>query len=380
VGFSAEARSGIQDSVRLLFDVLHPAHVHFFRHLIGELAGKGHEVKITLQANDLARDLLDEYGFAYEVVSRPGRDARPSAFQAVERAGRVWQSTARFRPHFMLGCQGSAVAQLGRLRRLVARDSSRVLVFHDDELASLENTLTYPLADYVCTADCYYGRVRGHHLGYRSYEQLAYLHPQRFTPDRDVVRRLGVDPGSRYFVVRFAAHRDPAACLPLERRVALVRGLSEHGRVVLSSETRPPPELAPYALELPAGALHHVIAFSSLLVGESAVTASEAACLGVPAVYVSPRGRGYTDEQERRYGLVQNFTEKRFSADWISAARELAADRELKARLRPSAERLWTEKLDLTRWMLELVEREYERHFAQARSSSATLTSSHWRC
>jgi len=34
--------------------------------------------------------------------------------------------------------------------------------------------------------------------------------------------------------------------------------------------------------------------------------ASECAVLGVPAIYAATTGRGYTDEQEARYGLVSN--------------------------------------------------------------------------
>jgi len=37
--------------------------------------------------------------------------------------------------------------------------------------------------------------------------------------------------------------------------------------------------------------------------------ASESAVLGVPAIYAASTGRGYTDEQERRYGLVFNLRE-----------------------------------------------------------------------
>ena len=37
--------------------------------------------------------------------------------------------------------------------------------------------------------------------------------------------------------------------------------------------------------------------------------ASESAVLGVPAIYVATTGRGYTDEQESRYGLVRNLRE-----------------------------------------------------------------------
>ena len=51
------------------------------------------------------------------------------------------------------------------------------------------------------------------------------------------------------------------------------------------------------------------IASASLLYGESATMASEAAVLGVPAIYLDNTGRCYTREEEEKYGLVFNFTE-----------------------------------------------------------------------
>jgi hypothetical protein len=58
--------------------------------------------------------------------------------------------------------------------------------------------------------------------------------------------------------------------------------------------------------------------------GESATMASECAVLGVPAVYAADTGRGYTDEQEVRYGLVRNARKLdpatlNDAADWLLA-------------------------------------------------------------
>ena len=49
---------------------------------------------------------------------------------------------------------------------------------------------------------------------------------------------------------------------------------------------------------------------AKLLYGESATMASESAVLGVPAIFVDNDGRCYTDEEERKYGIVFNYTEK----------------------------------------------------------------------
>ena len=55
--------------------------------------------------------------------------------------------------------------------------------------------------------------------------------------------------------------------------------------------------------------MHHLMAYCAGFFGESATMASECAVLGVPAVYAANSPRGYTDEQESRYGLVRNVRE-----------------------------------------------------------------------
>jgi len=142
-----------------------------------------------------------------------------------------------------------------------------------------------------------------------------------------------------------------------------VKKLSEHGRVYLSSEAALPVELEPYRLRIPASDIHHIIAHARLLVGESATMASEAAVLGVPAVYISPLGRGYTDDEEARYALVKNFTGPRFFEDWVTASVKLAADEALGERARAARARLLAEKADVTAWIAEFFEREFATHF-----------------
>jgi predicted glycosyltransferase len=81
---------------------------------------------------------------------------------------------------------------------------------------------------------------------------------------------------------------------------------------------------------------------------------SEAAVLGVPAVMIATTGRGYTDDEERRYGLVRHFTEDQYNLA-LDAIEELFAGspREFGARAR---QRLLEEKVDVTRWMVDYFE------------------------
>jgi uncharacterized protein len=118
---------------------------------------------------------------------------------------------------------------------------------------------------------------------------------------------------------------------------------------------------------IPASHIHHFLAFASLLVGESATMASECAVLGTPSFYISPIGRGYTDEQEKKYGLVFNFTGERFHSDWLAKVREVLREPGLTLRTREGHARLIADKIDTTTWMSNFFERELYVHFPNDR-------------
>jgi uncharacterized protein len=353
--------------MRLLVDILHPAHVHVFRNLAEELAARGHKVYFTLREKECARELLDQYSISYEILSQQSTNSRLVA-EFLGRTVKFWRVAERFRPHFLTGIMGPSIAVVGLLRRLAGMDRVRTAIFYDTEMAKVTNWFSYPMADYVCTPDCYQGRVRGNHIRYPGYHELAYLHPNRFTADQNIVRSAGVDPTLRYFIVRFvsyaASHDLGTSGLTPARKIKLVKLLAKYGRVLISSENQLPAELEPYRLAIPASHIHHFLAFAYLLVGESATMASESAVLGVPAFYISPIGRGYTDEQERRYGLVFNFTGELFHSDWLAKVREVLEERGLALRAREGHARLLADKIDTTNWMIEFFEREFRAHFS----------------
>ncbi len=90
-----------------------------------------------------------------------------------------------------------------------------------------------------------------------------------------------------------------------------------------------------------------------MLVGESATMASEAAVLGVPAVFIAKTGRGYTDEQETRYGLVRNLTPGRTGE--VPAIVEAMVSEAGQAEAKNARHQLLDDKIDVTAWMLEFV-------------------------
>jgi len=337
--------------VKILIDILHPAHVHFFRNFRQEMIEFDHEIIITAREKDVALDLLDEYGITYQALSKQRRGVK-LAVELLQRTWRLLEVVRAEKPDVMVGIMGPCITLVGRLTGTPA------VVFYDTEFARQTNWFTYPLAHSVCTPDCYQGKVRGNHVTYAGYHELAYLHPRRFEPDSARVRTFGLEAEKPYSLLRFvsweAVHDVNEKGLTLSQKRALIEELSSYGRVVISSETDLPEEFESYQLRGPVSDIHHVLAHAEMVIGESATMASEAAVLGVPAVFIATTGRGYTDDQQKRYGLVDYFTEDRFDEAMATIRARFAAGSP-RAQSVAARNRLLTEKIDVTQWMVDYI-------------------------
>jgi predicted glycosyltransferase len=82
--------------------------------------------------------------------------------------------------------------------------------------------------------------------------------------------------------------------------------------------------------------------------------ASECAILGVPAIYAAQTGRGYTDEQEHRYGLVKNIRRLHYAA--IANAIEDIMERDAEEH-RNARRRLLNDTIDVARYVVESIKK-----------------------
>lgn len=299
--------------MRVLIDICHPAHVHFFRWIAAILEQRGHEVLVTSRDKEVTLRLLNEHGWKHQQLSSASKSGtRGLLWELFVRNFALWRKVKEFRPDVMAAIGGIFIAQVGYLSRTPS------VVFYDTENAKLQNLLTYPFASLVVVPNCYESWVPRGHVRYQGYHELSYLHPDRFTPDREVALSNGLAISGETFVLRvvsWMANHDVGErgwSPDLLRQV--VRYLENKGKVILSSEAELPEDLKSQSYRGNPAELHHVMAFSRLFVGESATMASESVVLGIPAIYVAQTGRGYCNEQEMRYGLLRNITELSYNA------------------------------------------------------------------
>jgi uncharacterized protein len=339
--------------MNILVEILHPAHVHFFRHAITFWRQRGDRVLVLSREKECANALLKAFDIPFQSISAIGSRKSRLLTEMLARDWRMWKACRDFRPDVLTGIMGVTIAQVGALIRKPA------VVFYDTENATLTNRFVYPLAHSVCTPDCYQGPVNGNHVRYAGYHELAYLHPNRFTPDPAIVRAGGIDPDSIFFILRLvswqASHDVGEAGLENDMLDTMIKRLKPHGQILISSEKPLPPDLEPMRFHCPPQDMHHFMAHAALIIGESATMASEAAVLGTPAFFISDTGRGYTDEEEKRYGLVFNFKRHQQQAI-LNKLDDLLRFGAIKAAFAENHARLLADKIDTTTWIIEYID------------------------
>jgi predicted glycosyltransferase len=296
--------------MRLLFDIGHPAHVHLFRNLIKRVQQEGGEVLAATRDKDVTVNLCRAYKIPQIVLSQAyGGRLIAGGWELLSRTVKLFQIAIKFKPDALLGTSMS----IGVVGRITGRPS---FVFSEDNAAvvPLFSRIVYPTCKYVVTPECLKHENYGpKHLTYPGYHELAYLHPDHFTPDPEVPRSIGLEPTSPYFILRFVtlkAHHDfKARGLPLEVAKRLVDMLAKRGRLLISSEGELLPEFKKYQFPLHPDKLHDVLAFASMYIGDSQTVAIEAAMMGVPSLRCNTFARLITilNELENDYGLTKAF-------------------------------------------------------------------------
>lgn len=337
--------------MRLLIEAHHPAHIHFFRNAVGLWRERGDEVLLLGRDRDVMKRLLAAYSHVpFEILTTQRKNNRFPMEEMLQRQAKVAAKIASFRPDVVLSLMGSYTQSAALFRR-------PNIVFTDSEFQSFNHRIAHPFATRIYTPECFWKDLGGKQRRYRGYHELAFLHPARFTPSDSVLSMMGnPEPGS-YVVLRMSAWN---TLHDIGKRGfgdffdEFMSELTRRVRVYLVPEGGAMPEKwEGHRLRIPPERFHDALAFARLVVTEGASTASESACLGVPAVYLNTTERGYLNDQERRYGLVANFKDARSA---LQKSLELLDAPHEGAKYRAARDRLVGDHIDVTEYVVREID------------------------
>ena len=293
--------------MKILVYMGHPAHFYLYKNAIINWREHGHCVEILIKKKDILQQLLENQGWEYHNILAEGRKNSKigMALGTLKRAWRQYLFCQNFNPDILTGTsvENSIIGPLCNIPVVNCNEDDAAVV-------PLYAKLSYPgasaiLNPIVCNSSKWDTKA----TKYPSYQELAYLHPNHFTPDPSVVQGYGIDTTKPYFVLRFASlnahHDDGIKGINTEVAQRLVDILSPHGQIYITSERKLEPQFEPYRIRINPLDMHHVMAFASLYIGDSQTMAAEAGVLGTPFVRFNDFvGRiGYLCELEDVYQL-----------------------------------------------------------------------------
>ena len=86
--------------------------------------------------------------------------------------------------------------------------------------------------------------------------------------------------------------------------------------------------------------------------------ASECSILGTPSIFLDNSGRGYTDEQQKKYGLVFNFTESLIDQKKsIEKGIEILQNNKSSDFWKEKSKKIIEEKIDPTQFFIDFIKK-----------------------
>lgn len=335
--------------MRILIDIGHPAHVHYFKYFANDFFCKGHKVFFTCREKEVTTELLRSYNYDFISLGKPFKSLVGKILGLFYFNSRILIISLRNKPDLFLSAGSMYAAQVAWLLR-----KPHIAL---EDTGNMEQIRLYaPFTKAILTPESFHKDLGKRQFRLKYYNELTYLHPDKFTPNEDIKTLLGLKPAEQFILIRFvswdATHDLGNRGISDTIKRKLIDLLRKRYKVFISSENKLPDEFEKYKIQMPADKIHDVLSAAELYIGEGATMASECAMLGTPAIYINPLYAGTINEQEK-YGLLFHFkTDHRL----IEKVEELIKIPDLKSQFRLKRDKMLSDKIDFTGFLVWFVE------------------------
>ena len=337
----------------------HPAQYHFIKHTIIQLKRDGFNVVVLIKTKDILETLLKEDDVEFINIQDKvrGNTKKDILLASFKRTWAVYKIARKHKADLLIGTDAS-IAQAAKLLGKPA-----ITTLEDDvEIIINLAKLTYPFTtDILVPTPCRVGKWEKKKIGYEGYMKLAYLHPNYFTPQKNIIEKYNIS--GKYCLIRLAkltAHHDKGIKgLNIKLVTDIIGTAEKYGyRVYISAEGDIDEALKPYQLRIKHTDIHHVMAFASLLISDSQSMSVEAAMLGLPSLRFSDfSGRiSVLEELEKKYNLT--FGIKTSEPDeLLKKMTEILSLQDCQKVYQERREKMLSEKIDVTAFLTWFIEK-----------------------
>ena len=270
------------------FDIIHLAHLNFFKYAILELDKQGYNIEITYLDRGKIRKVLDKELPKFK-KTKIGKYSKTT----IGKIPMILNRLRLFIP-FLFKTKPTVTAGVGDF---ILAFSSRILgiksmMYYDDyEFKSNYNlSLLFGTKFHIPYALPTRGKKV---VAYKSFKELAYLHPEVYKPNEKIITDIGLKPDEYVFAREVAGISMNYTELEQEGLLNPIKHLHNKGiKVVLSLEDKSRRKFyEPYCiiLEEPLEDIYSIMHYALFMISSGDSMARESALLGVPCIYTGGR-------------------------------------------------------------------------------------------
>lgn len=292
--------------MNIVISIEHPAWAHQFKYIIAELRERGDNVTVLAVDKDGDLDLLNKYQIPYKLMANStGKNVLEKTWLFIKLCITYTIACKRAKADILIGRLSPMMSVAAFLLR------KPHVLYDDSEVCILGFTLARLFSTKIITPRCFYNDIGKKQIRVPMYKELYYLDKKHFTPNKGILKQIGINPEEKYVIVRFvawkASHDFGMSGLVDKEKYEFIKELSKYAKVYITSEKPLNSRLEPYRLQIPYELIHHVLYYAQVVISDGATMASEAVVLGTHAVRLCPIKCGTFIEQEQKYELLKWF-------------------------------------------------------------------------
>tara|TARA_Y100000385_G_C13043990_1_gene616602 strand:+ start:504 stop:1568 length:1065 start_codon:yes stop_codon:yes gene_type:complete len=343
--------------MNILIDIGHPAHVHLFRNIYFELLSRKHKIWVTVKDIPVVHKLLNSYTIPFIIIGKKNDKLIGKLISQFSYNFKILKLVRDNKINIGIG-SSITIAHISKISKM----KSIIFDDDDDKVQPLFVKYAHPFADTILSPKCLIGKRKNKKtVFYNGFHELAYLHPNRFKPNPEILYEIGLNEDDVFFILRFnvfKAHHDIGENgMSFEQKLKLIKLLKCYGKIFITTEREIEPELKKYQLSISPEKTHSLMYYATMFLGDSQTMTSESAIIGTPAIRMNSfvGEIAYLEELELKYKLTYGFKPNQFT-EMLLKVESLLKKENLKKIWKKRNKKMIIDKSDITSYFIWFIE------------------------
>lgn len=337
--------------MKILIDIGHPAHVHYFKNMIKIMKIKGHDFLIVARDKEVSHILLEKYDIDFKSRGKGKKSLLGKILYTLYADLKILNYAIAFKPDVLMSFGSPYVSHVSQL---IGKPH---IAMTDTEHASLGIIAFAPFTKTIITPNCFLKEFKNKQIRFKGYFELGYLSPKYFKPDPMIMKEMGIDNEKKSVLFRYvswdASHDIGQSGITDDVKLEMIKLFENNGyNILISSEGKLLSDFKKYQIRISPDKIHDVLNAVNIFIGESGTMATEAAVLGTPSIYVNSLDAGVFRD-EVKYKLLYSY---RNTQGLIENVKQLLGDKDLENSHIVRRKKMLKDKIDVTEFLVWFIE------------------------